>query len=72
MAETNQTDWRKLAAEKYPGFQIIGNGPFATFYANTVQLYQFEIEARFTGKHVQQIQPPQKRAFRRIKFDVQD
>jgi len=60
-----QTDYRKLAAEKYPGFQIIGNGPFACFYANTVQLFEFEIEANFTGRYVQRIQIPQRRAFRK-------
>jgi hypothetical protein len=71
MAETNQTDWRKLAAQQYPGFQIIGNGPFVTFYANTVQLFQFEIEAVFTGRKVQKIQIPQRRPFRR-KFNAED
>jgi hypothetical protein len=70
MAETNQTDWRKLAAQQFPGSQIIGNGPFACFDGNSVRLYQFEIEARFTGRHVQQIQIPQRRVFRR-KFDVE-
>jgi hypothetical protein len=73
MAETIQTDWRKLAASQFPGFQIIGSGPFATFdgASNIMRLFQWEIEANFTGKKVQRIQIPQRRKFRRI-FDVQD
>jgi hypothetical protein len=69
MAETTQTDWRALAASQFPGFQIIGSGPFAVFDGNSVRLFPFEIEARFTGRHVQQIQPPQKRAFRRKHYE---
>jgi hypothetical protein len=65
MVDTNQTDWRKLAAAQYPGFQIIGNGPFAVFYDGSVRLFEWELLARATGRHVTEIKPPQRRTFRR-------
>jgi hypothetical protein len=67
MAETIQIDYRKLAAEKFPGFNIHGNGAFACFdgATNSVHLFEFELIARATGRHVQQIQIAQRRAFRK-------
>ena len=67
MAETINHDYRKLAAEKFPGFNIHGNGAFACFdgATNSVHLFEFELIARATGRHVQQIQIPQRRAFRK-------
>jgi hypothetical protein len=74
MAAQPQTEnWRALANAQFPGYNIQGSGPFAVFdyVTNTMRLYQFEIEATFTGRKVQRIQIPQKRAFRR-KFDAED
>jgi hypothetical protein len=73
VTEQPKTDWRALANAQFPGYNIQGNGPFAVFdyVTNTMRLFEWEIEANFTGRKVQRIQLPQRRKFRRI-FDVQD
>jgi hypothetical protein len=71
MAEIPQHDWRKLAAQEFVGFRVLGNGPWAVLFEPTltVQLFEYELLARATGKHVLQIKPPAPRpAFRRIKY----
>jgi hypothetical protein len=70
MAETIQTDYRRLAAEKYTGFPIIGSGPFAVFYDGSVKLFEWELLARATGKHVTEIKPPQRRRF--VRKEIRD
>ena len=72
MAETNQPDWRAICRREYPGYAITGNGPFAVFGKVNlcVELFQSEIEARFTGKPVYELKPPvPRRPFRRINID---
>jgi hypothetical protein len=71
MAETIQTDYRKLAAEQFPGFTIHGDGAFACFYGgNCVRLFEFELLARATGRHVTEIKPPVRRHF--VRKEIRD
>jgi hypothetical protein len=72
MVETIQTDWRKLAASQFQGFNIRGSaGPWAAldYASNTVHLFEHELLARATGRKVQQLQIPQRRTFRK-KFEI--
>ena len=59
MAENVQTEWQRLAREKYAGFSIRGDGPFAVLNCatGTVQLFTFRLEAAGHG-HVVELQPP--------------
>jgi hypothetical protein len=69
-----QTDYRALAHQQWPELKIHGSGPFCVLdYATmTATLFTYEMEARIGGKHVHVLQQPQRRAFRRKFFDVQD
>ena len=62
MGETAQPDWQTLAREKYAGFTVRGNGPFAVcdFDHGCVLLFNFRLEASTKG-HVIELQPPQPR-----------
>ena len=59
MGETAQTDWQKLAREKFQGFTVRGSGPFAVLDCSTgcVMLFNFRLEASTKG-HVIELQPP--------------
>lgn len=67
MAAQPQTDYRRLAAENFPGCSIRGTGPFAVadFTTMTVVLFEHVLLANATGKKVHILQPPMpRRVFR--------
>jgi hypothetical protein len=70
MAVATQPDWRQIAMEKYPGYPIVGNGPFIAFDKRTGNLIlsSFPMELSEYGKIGRLQLPPPPRVFRRIKM----
>jgi len=57
--ETVQPDWHQIAVAKYPGYPVVGNGPFIAYDKTTgcLILASFRMELVQYGK-VGQLQPP--------------
>jgi hypothetical protein len=71
--------FRQLARERFPGFNITGEGEWAVPYTGStllVELFAEELLARFrameTGAKVFQLKPPAPRVFRPIRYRDDD